>query len=86
MKYKMSCIPLACSPSDMRSLFFSSRSVMDVNINGKTQKEDQTRAFKQQENKNKIESKAAHVFCERMRVNMSRGLGDFSPEPSLKGT
>lgn len=58
---------------------------MDVNINGETQKEDQTRAFKQQENKNKIESKAAHVFNEHMRLKMSRDLGDFSPELGLEG-
>lgn len=48
---------------------------MYVDINGKTQEEDQTRAFIQQEEKNEIESKAAHYFGERMRLKNSRGTG-----------
>lgn len=43
-------------------------SVVDVDVNGKTQEEKQTGAFNQQEKKHKIEPKTAHVSKSGMRT------------------
>lgn len=52
---------------------------MYVDINGKTQEEDQTRAFIQQEEKNEIESEAAHYFGQAHAHEEQQGHGGTLP-------
>lgn len=71
---QLSSLSVFISPST--HFFFLSRPVVDVNINGETQEENQTRAFDQQEEKNKIKPEAAHRFTDRRRI---RGLWVLKP-------
>lgn len=49
----------------------SPRPIVDVHINCEAQREDKTRTFIKQKQKNEIEAKSAHCFKERMRSRTS---------------